>query len=421
MDKSTFDPPSTQPDTPVTIPVTDSEGKPAESHHKHHIPHHPFKHLVHHHDNAVSGATTQGQMNEKTVMTDDQTPPDVPPKDAQYINNSNATTTQGHPAAIAGSVSPNSAAAPDQPLRPVAHNIDPEKQGPPAGHSDQPPQQDVRLPAPHPISSQAPATSFSTLQKRRRSISQLIEIWLLVADLYIREELYSDAQSAGDEAFKLTDSLQSDVAATGSSARSFDERDWGAGRSISRLIADVWASRGRLALAQLQSHDALAHFEQALSHFPDHPSAIVGLSTILLDIYEQKIPSEPTPAPLDPRDQTQSTSSVAVSSHTTPAPQLLPDSSRPTTQATPTSTNRFSEPSPAELNRLAARDRAYMLLSTLTKLGSGWDDAEAWFVLSRAYELSGQVDKAKECLWWVVELEDARPVRPWSVVGAGIA
>ena len=58
-----------------------------------------------------------------------------------------------------------------------------------------------------------------------------------------------------------------------------------------------------------------------------------------------------------------------------------------------------------------------MLLSTLTKLGSGWDNSEAWFGLSRAYELSGQVDKAKDCLWWVVELEDNRPIRPWRCVG----
>lgn len=74
-----------------------------------------------------------------------------------------------------------------------------------------------------------------------------------------------------------------------------------------------------------------------------------------------------------------------------------------------------SSPSPELLNRLAARDRAYMLLSTLTKLGEGWDDSEAWAMLARVYELSGQVDRAKECLWWVVELEDGRPLRPWEI------
>jgi len=72
------------------------------------------------------------------------------------------------------------------------------------------------------------------------------------------------------------------------------------------------------------------------------------------------------------------------------------------------------------LNRLAARDRAYLLLSTLTKVGEGWDCAEAWFVLSRCYELSGQVEKSRECLWWVVELEDSRPVRDWAVTRGGM-
>lgn len=74
---------------------------------------------------------------------------------------------------------------------------------------------------------------------------------------------------------------------------------------------------------------------------------------------------------------------------------------------------------PSELNRLAARDRAYGLLSTLTKLGTGWDNTEAWYTLARAYEESGEVEKQKQVLWWVVELEDARPLRHWTNVGVG--
>jgi len=74
---------------------------------------------------------------------------------------------------------------------------------------------------------------------------------------------------------------------------------------------------------------------------------------------------------------------------------------------------------PEELNRLAARDRAYQLLSTLTKLGSGWDYSEAWYALARTHEEGGQIEKAKEVLWWCVELEDTRPLREWHSVGAG--
>jgi hypothetical protein len=71
------------------------------------------------------------------------------------------------------------------------------------------------------------------------------------------------------------------------------------------------------------------------------------------------------------------------------------------------------------LDRLAARDRAYGLLSGLTKLGTGWNYSEAWFALARAYELGGQVDKAREVLWWCVELEEGRAVRGWEVTGGG--
>jgi cargo-transport protein YPP1 len=71
------------------------------------------------------------------------------------------------------------------------------------------------------------------------------------------------------------------------------------------------------------------------------------------------------------------------------------------------------------MDRLASRDRAYGLLSNLTKLGAGWNNSEAWFALARAYEESGQLDKAKDVLWWCVELEEGVGVREWSVVHTG--
>ena len=71
------------------------------------------------------------------------------------------------------------------------------------------------------------------------------------------------------------------------------------------------------------------------------------------------------------------------------------------------------------MDRLAARDRAYGLLSSLTKLGSGWDYSDAWFALARAYQESNQPAKAKDVLWWCVELEDSTGVRDWRCLGAG--
>jgi hypothetical protein len=161
-------------------------------------------------------------------------------------------------------------------------------------------------------------------------------------------------------------------------------------------------------VAQSLKHDARVDFERALLHFPDHPQAIVGLSNILLDIYSQDIPMEPTRATEIAPNLPAATSSIS---------NIKPDSkSQHLKSHTPSVENQLSPP---ELSRLAARDRASGLLSTLTKLGAGWDYTEAWYALARAYEESSQVDKAKEVLWWCVELEDTHPVRSWKNVALG--
>lgn len=156
-------------------------------------------------------------------------------------------------------------------------------------------------------------------------------------------------------------------------------------------------------------HEARADFERAVLHLPDHPEAIVGLSNILLDIYAKIIPLEPD---------------LNVEKQTATSPPSVPSVSDTSTKSksthapshTPSAENQLSPP---ELNRLAARDRAFGLLSTLTKLGAGWDYSEAWYALARAYEESGQIEKAKEVLWWCVELEDTHPVRRWKTVSLG--
>lgn len=107
----------------------------------------------------------------------------------------------------------------------------------------------------------------------------------------------------------------------------------------------------------------------------------------------------------------------------TASPATKPNDS-PKEAATPNSASSglrpsYRESSTALLDRLAARDRAYGLLTALTKLGTGWNYSEAWFALSRAYEEGGQPDKAREVLWWCVELEEGRAVRDWGVAGVG--
>jgi hypothetical protein len=164
-----------------------------------------------------------------------------------------------------------------------------------------------------------------------------------------------------------------------------------------------------LLVGQSLKHEARADFERALQHFPDHPEAIVGLSNILLDIYSEAIPLEPTTqTDLTSSSLPPSVSSVQASTSTSKTKYL--------TSHTPSVENQLSSP---ELTRLAARDRAFGLLSMLTKLGAGWDYSEAWYALARAYEESGEIEKTKEVLWWCVELEDTHSVRSWKCVTTG--
>lgn len=371
--------PTANNNTSIAAATTNDENTSHEKHHhKIHLPHHPLKHL-HHHGHATDP--------EKDALASG-TAPAVPTKDGSTQN---------------------------QPLREVPLNLESTKQPAPIGHSDQPPSQNSRLPAPYPtMASAAPRPRYPSARQKRHTVSLLIEVWLHIAGQYTRSELFEDAEGAIDEAHKLVEELQQAVAREDCSAKAFDEKGWGGGRSVNKLWADVWAEvrdffpstnldyntdtkqRGALAAAKFHPHDALAAYEKALSHYPDHAAGIVGISSILLDIYSQAIPAE---AP-------NLNSIIAPSTPSTPTnPKVLP--------ADPT-------PSVAVQTRLAARDRAYFLLTALTKTGEGWDDSEAWSLLARAHEESGQLDRAREALWFLVELEDGRPIRPWSVVGCAL-
>lgn len=211
--------------------------------------------------------------------------------------------------------------------------------------------------------------------------------------------------------------------------------------------------KANLSLIQGHPYVARSEFETALAHYPDHPSAIVGLSNILLDIHGEVLlppvavpgldtPTGPIPAaasgdsaPAFTNDLPFRKSKQPEEAVGFPVGPLGLVTTKPkrqgnsTGEAGSTTPNTHDGPLPLPppykarslplVDRLAARDRAYGLLSGLTKLGTGWNYSEAWFALARAHEESGQADKAKEVLWWCVELEEGRGVREWSCVGAG--
>ncbi|TGO89884.1 hypothetical protein BPOR_0089g00140 [Botrytis porri] len=288
--------------------------------------------------------------------------------------------------------------------------------------------QDSRLPiTPHSLAP-SPTTRFSKDSERRRRISTLVKVWLLIAGFYRRATMYEDAKSAIEEAHKLVHGLEIDIMNDPTGLASFDNSSWGGGKSVAELWGDVFSERGYLSVDQSSPYTALENFETALTHFADHPAAIVGLSDILLDVYTEDLLPLPTmPALVLPTlsASTPSASTLNTSAQSQSHQPALPlPTSGPLGLPLPVPPHRdilaASKTNQADkLDRLAARDRAYGLLSGLTKLGSGWNYSEAWYSLARAYELGGQKDKAREVLWWCVELEEGRGLRSWEVASSG--
>jgi hypothetical protein len=129
-----------------------------------------------------------------------------------------------------------------QELRDIPHNLDRIEEPPPAGHRDQPPRQDVRLPAPHPLSGNvSPEPLFPILQEGRYKVSLLIELWLFIAGLYTKASLFEDGKAAVDEAEELVGMLELQMSAETSSAKAFAARGWGGGKSVEELWGDVYA------------------------------------------------------------------------------------------------------------------------------------------------------------------------------------
>ena len=244
-----------------------------------------------------------------------------------------------------------------------------------------------------------PEPIFNQLDTKRHSLTLLVKIWCLMAALYRRASMATDAAASLAEAETHVRSIETMVVKkNGSSTETLTAPGWGGAKAVAELWADTLAEKAMLHLSKAETKEATEVYEQALLWWPNHPSSIVGLCNLLLDVYSASQPHLESP-PSFPELQLQ----INLGTNPTDPTALAPTKNK-------TGSTEF-------LAHLAARDRAYGLLSALTKSGQGWDCSEAWMALARAHELSGQVDKAKEALWWVVELEEGRGIREWDVAG----
>lgn len=293
-----------------------------------------------------------------------------------------------------------------------------------------------------------PAVQFPKATERLRHATVLVKVWTMIAGFYRRAGMFDESKAAVIEAQKLVQHLEAEAAKDPASS-GMKSDTWGQPKSVDELWGDVYSEvcspcamnhyylltelqLGQLSFAKKLPFQARADFEAALTHFPDHPLATVGLSNILLDIYSEKLlPPSTTSTSEDDATQRLRKLSIASPSHSLPLGLGPVETAAAAKQASSigAAASPFHEdddlPEPYKaaslplVDRLAARDRAFTLLSGITRLGTAWDNSEAWFALARAHEESGQPDKAKEVLWWCVELEEATGVREWRSLGGG--
>ena len=237
MSESTITPPSNYTrsngnsqsmDNPIAITVTNEDNVPVKksSDHHAHLPRLPFK--THGH-----GATSEKanasfvSLNAAGAHQNEKKPDSAPSKTA-----------------IGLSETSEAPAGPNQMLQEIPHNKLYDDITAPHGHEEQPPRQDLRLPAPTPGSRVAKAESqFALIQERRHKVSVLVNVWLFIAGLYIRAESLDDAANAVNETIKLVESLEMGLSGAddGSTARRLFFSQWGGGKSIDLLWADVWS------------------------------------------------------------------------------------------------------------------------------------------------------------------------------------
>ena len=223
---------------PIAITITNEDGAPIDrgrgrQEHRHN----PFKLRTSMADGRSRSRSLGGKS--KPVPSENDQPPLPPPKDYPTAN---VTANLANQKPVTSAVNTTSLNNSQQPLKSMAHNNGHADWPAPAGHDEQPPHQDVRLPVPHPAAGASPVPSFSQAQQQRHKISVLVKVWLFIAELYIRAESLDDAAGAIQEAYKLVESFEAEVAATESSARAFYSKAWGGGKSVDELWADILSS-----------------------------------------------------------------------------------------------------------------------------------------------------------------------------------
>lgn len=166
----------------------------------------------------------------------------TPPTDAQKRDQ--WITEDFDAAAVGLAVSPDSSKNSPQskPLPPKSQQMSHKEPALKPAHSNPAVAQDHRLPHISPYSSSTtPVTRFPKDQEKRRRITILVNVWLLVSGFYRRASMFEDAKGAIEEAQKLVNAVETDISKDNSGNVSIDHAGWGGGKSVGELWGDVFS------------------------------------------------------------------------------------------------------------------------------------------------------------------------------------
>jgi len=230
--------PVAQSGTAPAISVTEEDGTThANGHSRHHLFHHNK-----HHDSPTGVARSGSKLQKRSSaslrrqsVTEADVTPEVPP----LPENLSAQSPVAHHSTPNNSR--KSVESGERSLRAIPHSMN--NTSPPLDQSSLPTKQDVRLPAPVPPTGFVPPDPrFSKLQERRQKVSLLVDIWIFIAGLYSRAQMFQDTREAIGEAMKLVQEFEAEASQESSTAKSLAEKGWGAGKSVEELWADAFTA-----------------------------------------------------------------------------------------------------------------------------------------------------------------------------------
>lgn len=340
------------------------------------------------------------RQNHDCTLLDESYRLDTPPEPDAKIGIALSNYVSSRP------TTPITASSPSNPLRNIPSATENMNRRNPNTHPV-PPTPNLSQPNRHPnlarevISPGLPSIHYPPEQWERLSTCLLLRIWCFIADLYLKAGRPHDAEFANNEAMYHLNVIKAIIInEDGGSSVNFATPRFGDSRSCDTLNAEISVVLGAISQQHYKNPGhARVLYEAALVQDPRHLRAIVGLSNLLL---EYSVAPIVEPQPYTPFPVPRSVPTLAT------LPSAEDDQSNDPLNATPPPGNL--------MDRIAARDRAYGLLSAVTKTGAGWDDPDAWLALAVAHLNIGEHEKAMQALKWVEDLGNKKGVRAWDSV-----